>query len=39
MAARRNSSVTEPVERELLITIIIDAPRKLVFKACTEPER
>ena len=31
-----NSSVT--VERELVITRVIDAPRSLVFKAWTQPE-
>ncbi|MEK6697410.1 MAG: SRPBCC domain-containing protein, partial [Nitrospirota bacterium] len=30
---------TKPVERELVITRIFDAPRNLVWKAWTEPER
>ena len=32
-------TATEPSERELVITRIFDAPRSLVFKAWTEPER
>ena len=35
----RTSAATNPVERELVITRIFDAPRELVFKAWTEPER
>ena len=30
---------TEPPEQELVITRVFDAPRELVFKAWTEPER
>lgn len=33
------SPVTQPAERVLAITRIFDAPRTLVFKAWTEPER
>jgi uncharacterized protein YndB with AHSA1/START domain len=39
MAARSNAVVTEPSERELTIERIFDAPRELVFKCWTEPER
>ena len=38
MAARSNAA-TESAERELVITRTFDAPRHLVFKAWTEPER
>jgi uncharacterized protein YndB with AHSA1/START domain len=38
MAARSNAA-TEPAERELVITRMFDAPRHIVFKAWTEPER
>jgi hypothetical protein len=34
----RESPNTEPPEQELLITRVFDAPRQLVFEACTEPE-
>ncbi|MGZ3511185.1 MAG: SRPBCC domain-containing protein [Candidatus Binataceae bacterium] len=34
-----NSVVTEPEERVLVIERVFDAPRALVFKAWTEPER
>ena len=34
-----NSVVTEPEERVLMIERVFDAPRALVFKAWTEPER
>jgi uncharacterized protein YndB with AHSA1/START domain len=34
-----SSVATESSERELVITRIFDAPRSLVFKAWTEPER
>src|SRR6185295_19580223 len=34
-----NSVVTEPQERVLVIERVFDAPRALVFKAWTEPER
>ena len=35
----RNSPIAEPAERELVITRVFDAPRQLVFKAWTEPDR
>jgi uncharacterized protein YndB with AHSA1/START domain len=35
----RSSTPAESAERELVITRIFDAPRALVFKAWTEPER
>src|SRR3989442_612332 len=35
----RNSAAIESTERELVITRVLDAPRRLVFKAWTEPER
>lgn len=34
----RSNAVTESTERELVITRVFDAPRRLVFKAWTEPE-
>jgi uncharacterized protein YndB with AHSA1/START domain len=37
--AERSSAATESAERELVITRVFDAPRGLVFKAWTEPER
>ena len=37
MDARTNAA-TEPAERILTLTRIFDAPRRLVFKAWTEPE-
>ncbi len=41
MAARNRSAatVTMPLEQGLVITRVFDAPRALVFKAWTEPER
>lgn len=39
MATRDTSVGTESAEPELLITRVFDAPRELVFKAWTEPER
>ena len=30
---------TEATERELVVTRILDAPRALVFKAWTQPDR
>jgi uncharacterized protein YndB with AHSA1/START domain len=36
--AARNSAAAESAERELVITRIFDAPRRLVFKAWTDPE-
>ena len=38
MDARTNAA-TQTEERELVITRVFDAPRRLVFKAWTEPER
>lgn len=37
--AARNSAAMQPEERVLVITRIFDAPRDLVWKAWTEPER
>ncbi len=37
--AARSSVATDTTERELVITRVFDAPRALVFKAWTEPER
>lgn len=34
----RSNAVTESTERELVITRVFDAPRRLVCKAWTEPE-
>ena len=34
----RNTASTEPAERVLVIERVFDAPRRLVFKAWTEPE-
>jgi uncharacterized protein YndB with AHSA1/START domain len=39
MAAGKNDPAEEPASRELVITRMFDAPRALVFKAWTEPER
>lgn len=41
MAARKSGAARhiQPGEQELVITRIFDAPRELVFKAWTEPER
>ncbi|MBO0862133.1 MAG: SRPBCC domain-containing protein [Chloracidobacterium sp.] len=39
MAAKRSSSLNESDDRETVITRVFDAPRKLVWKAWTEPER
>ena len=36
--AARSSAAIESAERELVITRIFDAPRRLVFKAWTEPD-
>ena len=36
--AAKNSAATESAERELVIMRVFDAPRRLVFKAWTEPE-
>ena len=35
----KNTNATEPAERVLVIERTFDAPRSLVFKAWTEPER
>ncbi|MGB8216216.1 MAG: SRPBCC domain-containing protein [Candidatus Methanoperedens sp.] len=35
----RNKHASEPEERELVITRIFDAPRELIWKSWTEPER
>jgi len=37
--AAGGSATTTPAERELVITRVFDAPRPLVFKAWTEPDR
>jgi uncharacterized protein YndB with AHSA1/START domain len=37
--AAKSSAATQSAERELVITRVLDAPRALVFKAWTEPER
>ena len=37
--ANNGDSNTEPPEQDLVITRVFDAPRELVFKAWTEPER
>ena len=37
--AEQSRTGTEPAGRELVITRVFDAPRDLVFKAWTEPER
>jgi uncharacterized protein YndB with AHSA1/START domain len=37
--AARTSTATRSAERELVITRVFDAPRALVFKVWTEPER
>ena len=39
MAARGHSPAVGRAERDLVITRVFDAPRELVFKAWTEPER
>src|SRR5271168_3681513 len=35
----RASAATRVLEREVVLTRVFDAPRELVFKAWTEPER
>jgi uncharacterized protein YndB with AHSA1/START domain len=35
----RNSAAAETAQRELVITRVFDAPRALLFKAWTEPDR
>jgi uncharacterized protein YndB with AHSA1/START domain len=37
--AERHNPAREQAEREIVITRVFDAPRDLVFKAWTEPER
>lgn len=37
--AGEGSAATNQAERELVMTRVFDAPRRLVFKAWTEPER
>jgi uncharacterized protein YndB with AHSA1/START domain len=37
--AERHNPAREPAEQGLVITRVLDAPRDLVFKAWTEPER
>jgi len=39
MATRKRSPSKGPADRELVITRVFDAPRELVFKGWTEPER
>jgi len=39
MAARENSPVAEPAQRELIMSRVFNAPRSLVFKAWTDPKR
>ena len=39
MAEKRNSSAMEPGKGEFVITRVFDAPRELVWKAWTEPDR
>ncbi|HVR88443.1 MAG TPA: SRPBCC domain-containing protein [Candidatus Limnocylindria bacterium] len=36
--ANATTNVTLPSDREILITRVFDAPRELVFKACTDPD-
>ena len=39
MAEKRNNSTPDHVDRELVITRVLDAPRNLVFKAWTDAKR
>ncbi len=39
MAARSSAATTDSAQRVLMITRVFDAPRYLVFKAWSEPER
>jgi uncharacterized protein YndB with AHSA1/START domain len=39
MTESRNNPTEAPAERELVITRVFDAPRELVWRAWTEPER
>jgi len=38
MTAKTTTILAEPGKQEILITREFDAPRELVFKACTDPE-
>src|SRR2546423_14753077 len=38
MTAKTTTNLAEPGKQEILITREFDAPRELVFKACTNPE-
>jgi uncharacterized protein YndB with AHSA1/START domain len=38
MAERRNSSVPDQADQELIIKRVFDAPREIVFKAWTDPK-
>ncbi len=38
MTAKTTTVLAEPGKQEILITREFDAPRELVFKACTDPE-
>jgi uncharacterized protein YndB with AHSA1/START domain len=38
MDARKNNSVAETADREIVLTRVFDAPRELVFKAWTDAE-
>ena len=37
--AARSSAAAESADRELVVTRVFNAPRELVWKALTEPER
>ncbi len=37
--AAKSSAASEPADRELVVTRVLDAPRELVWKALTEPDR
>lgn len=37
MDAKRNSSIEDTADREIVLTRVFDAPRELVFKAWTDP--
>jgi uncharacterized protein YndB with AHSA1/START domain len=39
MSTRRNTPTKDAADRELVITRVFDAPRELLWKAWTEPER
>jgi uncharacterized protein YndB with AHSA1/START domain len=39
MPERKNNATDAPTERELVMTRVFDAPRELVWKVWTEPER